>query len=67
MSCLSCTSGNQTELSAEINIHLPSLKKLESKPSVMVFPKVLVCLDCGFAQFALPESELRLLRKPTAA
>jgi hypothetical protein len=66
MSCLSCTSGNQTELSAEINIHFRGLKNL-GKPSVMVFPKLLVFLDCGFAQFALPESELRLLRKPTAA
>jgi hypothetical protein len=66
MSCLSCASGNQTEFSAEIHIHFGGFKNLD-KPSVFVFPKLLVCLDSGFAQFALPESELRLLGKPTAA
>jgi hypothetical protein len=67
MSCLSCVSGNQAEFSAEINIHLPSFKKQGNKDSVLVFPKVLVCADCGYTQFALEESELRLLGTPTAA
>jgi len=31
------------------------------KPGVWVFPKVLVCLDCGLSQFTVPESELALL------
>ena len=44
MSCVSCGSGNQTEFSAEINIHFPGLKNLD-KRSVLVFPKLLVCLD----------------------
>ena len=67
MSCLSCGSGNQAEFSTEINIHLPGLKKPDKRPSVFVFPKVLVCLDCGSSQFALPESELYLLWESTAA
>jgi hypothetical protein len=65
MSCMSCISANQEEFPAEININMSALKNV-GKPSVMVFPKVLVCLDCGFAQFAFPETELRLLRKREA-
>jgi hypothetical protein len=65
MSCAVCASSNQTELSAEVNLHLLGLKNLD-KPSVLLFPKLLVCLDCGFAQFALPVTELRRLREPAA-
>jgi len=31
------------------------------KPVVWVFPEVVVCLDCGTAEFAVPEPELRQL------
>ena len=64
MSCLSCASGNQAEFGAEINIHFPGLRNID-RPSVWAFPKLSVCLDCGFARFTLPETELRLLREPT--
>jgi len=39
------------------------------KPIEWVFPKLLVCVDCGFAEFAIPESQVRRLaeRDPTAA
>ena len=66
MACGSCGSQNQTEFGAEICIHFPGLKNLD-KPAVLVFPKLVVCLDCGFAQFTLPETELRLLREGIAA
>ena len=66
MACRSCGSGNRTEFGAEICIHFPGLKNLE-KPAVMVFPKLLVCLECGFTQFTLPETELLLLREGAAA
>jgi hypothetical protein len=62
MSCLSCASGNQEAFAAEINIHFPSLKNLE-KPSVFVFPKVSVCLDCGCSRFTIPETELARLQE----
>ena len=62
MSCLSCTSGNQAEFTAEINIHFPGLKNLD-KPSVFVFPKLLVCLDCGGSRFTIPETELARLQE----
>lgn len=58
--CKSCHSKNQNRFSAEICIHLPGLKDLEV-PAVFVFPTLVVCLDCGFAEFSIPESELRSL------
>jgi hypothetical protein len=60
MSCKSCQSQNQSNLNGEIAIHFPGLKGLD-KPIVWVFPKLLVCLDCGFTEFAIPETELRLI------
>jgi hypothetical protein len=53
MSCKSCQSQNQRNLNGEIAIHFPGLKGLD-KPIVWVFPKLLVCLDCGFTQFSKP-------------
>jgi hypothetical protein len=61
MSCLSCASGNQAEFTGEVNIHFPGLKNLD-KPSIFVFPKLLVCLDCGCSWFTTPETELALLQ-----
>jgi hypothetical protein len=33
------------------------------KPTVKVFPDLLVCLDCGSAQFTIPKTELDVLAK----
>lgn len=60
MSCKACQSENQRKFSSEINIHFPGLKSLD-KPTVWVFPELLVCLDCGFTGFLIEETELRLL------
>jgi hypothetical protein len=62
MSCRSCQSENQRNLNGEIAIHFPGLKGLD-KPIVWVFPKLTVCLDCGFTEFPVPETELRVLRE----
>jgi hypothetical protein len=56
MSCLLCGSGNQAELTAEMLIHFSGLKNLE--PGIWVFPKLLVCLDCGCSHFSVPKREL---------
>jgi len=53
------------EFIAEIAIHFRGLKDLE-KPIVWLFPKIVVCLDCGIAQFAVPETELRVFSKRDA-
>lgn len=49
-------------------LHFPGLKGLD-KPIVWVFPEVLVCLECGLAEFSIPETELGVLAKndPSAA
>ena len=60
MACRSCASEKQGQFIAEINIHFSGMKNLD-KPSVWVFPKLVVCMECGFTEFFVPESELRLL------
>jgi hypothetical protein len=49
-----------------MNIHFRDPENLADR-NVFVFPKVLVCLGCGFTEFTLPENELRLLRENIAA
>ena len=66
MTCKLCRSDRQSKFVAEIGIHFPKLNGLE-KPIVWVFPELLVCLHCGNAEFAIPESELRELAKGNAA
>jgi len=58
--CRSCQSVNQSTFNGEIAIHFPGIEGL-NKPIVWVFPKVLVCLNCGFTEFAIPEKELDVL------
>ena len=65
-SCVSCGSGNQREFAAEMNIHFPYIKGLEvikglDVPSVWIFPRLLVCMNCGSAQLTIPEAELKTL------
>jgi len=64
MSCTFCTSSNQAEFPAEMNIHRMGLWNAD-KPGIFVFPRVLVCLDCGFSSFMTPESELAQLAGST--
>jgi len=59
MAC-KCSSDHQSPFSMEMNIHFPGREGLD-KPTVWVFPKVLVCLDCGFAEFVIPKNELHAL------
>lgn len=60
MPCLSCASTYQAEIDAEMIIHFSGLKNLD-KPGVRAFPKIVVCLVCGFSRFTMPESELPFL------
>jgi hypothetical protein len=57
MSC-KCGSNNGAENGAEMNIH-----RRGDLPAVLVFPKIVVCLDCGHAEFNIPPTELSLLRE----
>ncbi len=64
--CRSCQSANLSTFNGEIAIHFPGLEGLD-KPIVWVFPKVLVCLNCGFTEFVVPEAELQQLVEGDAA
>jgi hypothetical protein len=66
MPCKSCKSLNQSKFTTEIAIHFPELKNID-KPAVWVFPEAVVCMNCGTAEFAVPEAELRLLCKDNTA
>lgn len=62
MSCRSCSSNRQSVFPTELNIHFAGREGLE-KPTVWVFPQLLVCLDCGFTSFVVPESQLLKLNE----
>ena len=66
MSCKSCGSEKQTSLNSEINIHFSGYSGL-SKPTVWAFPTLLVCLNCGFSEFSLTETELCMVAEGKAA
>jgi len=65
MRCKSCGSVKQSKFTAEIGIHFSGLKNID-KSVVWVFPELVVCLDCGTAECAVPEAELRELAKGDA-
>lgn len=60
MACKRCASDNQKDFGAEINIHFPRREGLD-KGSVLVFPQIVICFNCGFAEFSVSETELRRL------
>ena len=66
MRCKSCGAVNQRKFTAEIGIHSPGLKNIDL-PVVWVFSELAVCVECGIAEFAVPEGELRLLAKGEGA
>jgi len=45
-----------------MGIHFSGLKNID-KPTIWVFPELVVCLDCGHAEFGVPEDELAKLRR----
>jgi hypothetical protein len=64
MSCPACASGKQMSFSAEMMLHSPGRKNL-ANPGVWLFPKLLVCLDCGVSLFTIPEPKRGLLTSGT--
>jgi len=57
MHCVKCGSDRLREFWSEIAIHLSRRENLD-KPHVFLFPKVIVCLDCGLSEFSIAEPEL---------
>ena len=64
--CKVCGSENVHKLRGEIAMRSPGLQNID-KPVVWVFPDIVVCMDCGIAEFPVPEAELRLLAKRETA
>ena len=64
MSCKRCMS-EVKDFNGELAIHFPGLEALD-KPIVWVFPELRVCLECGFAEFVVPDEPLEQLRNGAA-
>jgi hypothetical protein len=61
MLCKKCGSDQLAEYGSEINLHSLGHADLD-KQALLLFPKLTVCLKCGFTEFTLSESELPLLQ-----
>jgi hypothetical protein len=61
--CKSCSSENVQNFGGEVALHFRGLDGL-NKPIVWIFPEVLVCLNCGFAEFAVPDKQKKMLLNP---
>ena len=60
MTCKRCSSNDLSTFNTEINMHFPGWEGLDMA-SVWTFPKARVCLNCGLAEFDVPDRELRVL------
>lgn len=65
LTCGSCRSANTIELAAETCLHFPGLSGLNVEP-IIVFPKTVICLECGAMQSNLAQSEIEQVREATA-
>lgn len=48
-----------------MSVHVLGLENV-NKPVVLIFPSILVCMDCGFTELAMAQDELRQLGKGPA-
>jgi len=62
MPCKKCGSDQRSEFASEINLHFPDLRDPDEQ-AILLFPRLLVCLTCGFSEFFLSPNELPLVTK----
>jgi len=62
MPCRVCKSDHLQKLEGELSASFPSVNAL-NVPPVYVCQRVLVCMDCGFAELVVPARELQLLKE----
>jgi hypothetical protein len=67
VACKACGALEQGQCRAEISIYFPEPLNDLGKLPVLVFPKLLICFQCGQAEFAVPQIELSLLMKGKVA
>ena len=46
-------------------IHLSGMQNIDN-PGVLAFPRVSLCLECGFSTFTVPETGLLILQEANA-
>jgi|1185.fasta_scaffold608250_1 hypothetical protein len=61
MPCKLCQSENEQLFPAEVAVHAPLQIDSRNLSQSLIFPQVLVCLECGFAEFSIPEQMLHEL------
>ena len=66
MPCSKCATEHLRKFTVEMNFHFPGYEGL-TRPTVWLFPEVVVCLDCGFTGFSVPQGELERLAVTDAA
>ena len=66
MSCRLCQSDKQSAFESEICIHFSGINNL-AKPPVLAFPTLVICLNCGFTELGIAETELRKLTENAAS
>jgi hypothetical protein len=66
MRCRFCKSANIRVFAAEMNIHFTGIENLRT-PTVMVFPPVAICLECGSGNFLLQGEPLKKIRDRSLA
>jgi len=66
MACSSCGSAFHRKFESETSIHFPRLSEIDKRP-VVVFAELSVCLNCGKAEFILPQEKLALLARSDSA
>jgi hypothetical protein len=62
MSCKVCSSFQQLDFPAELNFTFPGLRRTNLS-AVYVCHRVLVCLDCGYAELVIPAPKLDRLKQ----
>ena len=60
--CSCCGANHVQTFDGEVALHLRGMENLD-KPATFVFPKVLVCLDCGASQFFISGEVLHSLAR----
>jgi hypothetical protein len=61
MSCKSCHLDIQRLFSSETAVYFPGAPEALNRGQILIFPQLLVCLNCGFTEFMFPEAVLHQL------
>ena len=62
VTCWECSSDMLKDFDGELAIHFPGRDGLD-KPSLLLYPKLKVCLKCGHAEFVVSDAQIEELEK----